>query len=115
VKGAIRVRSLPALSGRDVPAQGEFLVVYATVANDGSEPLVLSSRDFAVVASGNVNYGLASQSGLKEEGAYRNVWVDLKLDPEWVEPIRLVFDLPRDARGLRLRIQGITFAIPDPD
>ena len=87
-----------------VPA-GVFLVINLTVTNNGKEPRSLSATDFALIDSQGRRYGVDGEATELAAGVLnKNRRLGIAVQPGLTKDSAVVFDIPRDAKGLSFRL-----------
>ena len=97
-------------------AQGEFRVLTLKLANVGNRSFPLNSHDFSLNTPDGVEYSTSSdghtaligeETGPEVLSGFETIQPGLSLD------VRVVFDVPPNATGFVLDVQGVRFAVPD--
>ena len=84
---------------------GSYAVVHLTVTNNGKEPRSLSAADFALVDDQGRRYSVESDATSMDSAALGlpNL-LSVAVQPGLSKNSVIVFDVPKDARGLTLRL-----------
>ena len=107
---------IPTPFGAAEVAQGEFRILTLTLANVGQRSYPLNAHDFSIRTPSGVEYAPASEAStalLGDTSGPEVLWLGATVQPGLSTDVRVIFDVPPDATGLVLDIQGVRFALPD--
>lgn len=97
-------------------AQGEFRILTLNLANVGNRSFPLNSHDFSLNTPDGVEYNTSSDGHtalIGEESGPEVLSGSETIQPGLSKDVRVVFDVPPNATGLILDVQGVRFAVPD--
>ncbi len=108
-----RTRAIPAL-GSNTYADGEFLIITLVVRNEDKKSRTISVSEMTLVDSEEREFSTSSEGGtaLSLSGVERAEFLLTEIQPGLEKRISIVFDIPPNAKDLKLKVYSGLFGKP---